>query len=150
MAYKYAYDYEEKTYQPPKLQTNRSMWKLMIFGILTLGIYAIIFFIPFSFDIEKIHPSREREKLMNFLWAYIFSLFTFSIVMTVWHYQRARRVEEAMSKRKIEYEFNTSHFWGWYFFGSLILVGPFIYFHKLCRAMNLLCEDYNGRPVIEE
>ena len=27
--------------------------------------------------------------------------------------------------------------------GSFIFVGPFVYIHKLCKAMNLLSEDYN-------
>ena len=54
MAYKYPYDIDEKKYEPPKLKTNRSMWKLIILQILTLGIYGIVFFIPFSFDLDKI------------------------------------------------------------------------------------------------
>ena len=121
----------------------------MLLNILTLGIYSICFFIPFSFDLDKIAPKSDRSKTMNFLFAYIFSLFTFSIVLVVWHYSIARRVEEALAKRNISYDFGTSSFWGWYFFGSLILIGPFVYFHKLCKAMNLLCEDYNERPIIE-
>ena len=36
-------------------------------------------------------------------------------------------------------------FRGWYFLGSFIFVGPFVYFHKLCTAMNLLCEDFNAK-----
>ena len=85
---------------------------------------------------------------MNYLFAFILSMFTFSIVMLVWHYQIAQRVEEALEARNIDYEFEVSRdFWGWYFFGSYILVGPFIYFHKLCKAMNLLCEDYNENPT---
>lgn len=40
MANYYTYDYEaqqkEKEYKPIKLQTNRKMWKLMLFSILTL------------------------------------------------------------------------------------------------------------------
>ena len=50
---------------------------------------------------------------------------------------------KALEERGIAYDFGTSDFWGWYFLGSLVIVGPFIYFHKLCTAMNLLCEDYN-------
>jgi hypothetical protein len=42
-------------------------------------------------------------------------------------------------------KFGTSSFWGWYFLGSFIFIGPFVYFHKLCTAMNLLCEDYNAK-----
>ncbi len=147
MAYRYAYDYEEKEYKAPKLETNRSMWKLMLLNILTLGVYSIIFFIPFSFDLDKIAPKSDHSKTMNFLFAYIFSLFTFSIVIVIWHYHIAVRVEEALSERNIDCEFGTKDFWIWYFLGSFILVGPFVYFHKLCKAMNLLCEDYNEKAV---
>jgi hypothetical protein len=76
-------------------------------------------------------------------------MFTFSIVLLVWHYHIAGRVNEALAKRKISYEFGTDSFWTWYFFGSLILIGPFVYFHKLCKAMNLLCAHYNEKPIIE-
>jgi hypothetical protein len=150
MAYKYPYDHEEKEYKPPKLQTNRSMWKLMILNILTLGIYGVIFFIPFSYDIDKISPKSDHSKTFNYFLAYIISIFTFSLVLTYWHYQMAGRVEEALSKRYIPYNFSTSDFWIWYFLGSLIYIGPFIYFHKLCTAMNLLCEDYNNNPTIDK
>ena len=149
MAYKYSYDREENEYRSPKLKTNRNMWKLMILNILTLGIYGIIFFIPFSFDIDKISPKEDRSKTFNYLFAYILSIFTFSIVLLFWHHQMAARLEEAINKRKIEYDFSTSDFWMWYILGSFILIGPFVYFHKLCKAMNLLCESYNENPTIE-
>ena len=150
MSYKYPYDEEEKKYQPPKLPTNRSMWKLMILSILTLGIYNILFFIPFSFDLDKVDPKRHRGKTMSYLTAYIFSLFTFSIVIDIWHYHIAGRVEEALERRNIYYDFDRSDFWKWFLFGSLILIGPFVYFHKLCTAMNLLCESYNEKPFLNE
>ena len=144
MAYKIGYDYEEeKTYKPPKLKTNRSVVKLVILTILTLGIYPIIFFIPFSYDLDEVAPKKDRTKTMDFLLAYILSLFTFAIVITVWHYHIATHVNEALEDKKIDSEFGTGDFWLWYFLGTLFLVGPIVYFHKLCRAMNLLCEDYN-------
>lgn len=147
MAYKYPYDYEEKEKPRAKLVTNRNMWKLMILNILTLGIYGVIFFIPFSFDLNKISP-QGSSKQMHFLAAWGLSFFTLSIVMDIWHYQTAERVAEALEHRKIDFEFDTSDFWKWFIFGSFILVGPFIYFNKLCKAMNLLCEDYNENPVV--
>ena len=143
MAYRYAYDDEEKEYKQPRLQTNRSMWKLMFLSIVTLGIYSIFFFIPFSFDIDKVSPKDDHSKTMNFVFAYILSLFTFSIVLDFWHYEIAGRIEEALSNRNINYNFQTKDFFFCIVLGSLILVGPFVYFHRLCKAMNLLCEDYN-------
>ena len=151
MAYKYPYDdYDNppaRQYKPEPLKTNRKMWKLMLFGILTLGIYDIIFFISLSFDINKVSLRPERSKLMNYIFAHILAVITFSIVLTVWHYQLAAKVEETLKDREIDYEFGTNNFWLWYFFGSFILIGPFIYFHKLCKAVNLLCEDYNKKTV---
>ncbi len=150
MAYKYSYDEEEVKFTPTPLKTDRNMWKLMILNILTLGLYSIFFFIPFSFDLDKISPRRDGARTMNYLWAYIFSLFTASIVLIFWHHEVASRVEEALVQRGIDCDFGTRTFWGWYFFGSFILVGPFIYFHKLCTAMNLLCADYNANPTAAE
>lgn len=153
MPYPYSYDYEaqrkEKEYKRPKLKTNRKMWQFMLFSILTLGIYGVIFFVPFSYDLDKIAPKRDGTRTISYAFVFVLSLFTASIVMLFWHYHIAERVNEALEKRNISYNFGTSTFWGWYFFGSFILVGPFIYFHKLFKAMNLLCADYNEKPIIE-
>lgn len=147
MAYRYPYNVEEeKAYTPHRLPTNRSMWKLMILSVLTLGLYGIFFFIPVSFDIDKAAPRPDRTRMMNYLFAYLLSLFTFSIFTTVWQYQLAVRVEEGIEARRIDYDFSTQDFWRWFFLGSFILIGPFVYFHKLCKALNLLCEDYNNNP----
>ena len=45
----------------------------------------------------------------------------------------------------IAYSFGAGTLWGWCALGSLIGVGPFIFLHKLCKSMNLLCADYNAR-----
>ncbi len=122
----------------------------MLFSILTLGVYSIVFFIPFSFDLDKIAPNPDRSKTPNFILVYILSLFTLSIALDFWLYHITDRIQDALSKRGIKYDFGTNTFWGWFFFGSLFLVGPFIYYHKLCKAMNLLCENYNENPVVTE
>lgn len=149
-SYVYSYDKEEKEVKTPKLKTDRCMWKLMLLHYITLGIYSIFFFIPFSFDLDKVAPKSDRSKTMNFALAWFLSLITFSVFLWVWFYQVGARIEEALDKRNILHDFDSSSaFWGWYVVGGLILVGPFIYFHKLCKAMNLLCESYNENPVAE-
>ena len=143
MPYPYSYDDEIREYRPPKLNTDRKIWKLILFSILTLGIYSIVFFMPLSFELDKVAPKRDRTKTLNYAIAFVLSLFTGTITLLFWHHQIASRIEEALSARGITYEFGTGDFWGWYFFGSFIFVGPFIYLHKLCKAMNLLCAHYN-------
>lgn len=98
MAYKYDYDDERKECKAPKLKTNRSMWKLMILNILTCGIYSIVFFIPFSFDLDRVAPKSDRSKTINYLFACILSMFTCSVVLIIWHYQIASRVEGGFEK----------------------------------------------------
>ena len=105
MAYPYDLDYEaaakERAHKEPVLATNRSMWKLMILNCLTLGIYSIFFFIPFSFDIDKVAPRRDGGKTFNYLFAFILAYFTFNIVIWVWFYHITARVEEALAEREI-------------------------------------------------
>ena len=150
MAYKYPYDdYESKKYTPPKLDDNRNIWKFLILNFLTLGIYSVIFFIPFSFDLDKIAPKRDGTKTMNYLFAFILSAVTFKIVIYIWQYQISERIEEALEKRKIDYGFSVSDFWRWYILGSFVFIGPYVYLYKLCKAMNLLCKSYNENPICD-
>ena len=81
MAYRYSYDEERVAYKPQPLRTNRKMWKLMLFSFLTLGIYSIYFFSPFDYELEKIAPTREKNKLMPYGVAYLIAYFTFAIVI---------------------------------------------------------------------
>jgi hypothetical protein len=150
MAYKYAYDCEEREVARAKLATNRNMWKLMLLNFVTLGFYSIAFFIPLSYDLDKVAPKRDGTRTMNYLLAHIVACFSFGIVVDIWHYNIAERIEEALARRKIDCDFETKDFWSWFILGSFILVGPFVYFHKLCKAMNLLCADYNENPVITD
>ena len=149
MPYPYTHDYEEKRYEPPKLKTDRNVWRFVILNILTLGFYSIFFFMQLSYELDKIAPDKYREKTMNYIVAFVLAYFTFAIVIDIWHYQISRRIEEALVRREIDYEFGTGTFWAWFFFGSFIIIGPIVYLHKLCRAMNLLCEDYNKRPELQ-
>ena len=145
MPYPYDLDEEARRYEEPKLKTDRSVWKYIVFSILTLGLYNIIFFAPLAYELDKVAPKSDRSKTMSFLSAFILAYFTFSIVLLIWHHQIAERVEDALRDRHITFDFGTDTFWTWQVFGSLILVGPFVYVHKLCQAMNLLCADYNEK-----
>lgn len=149
MAYEYSYDRDDKPYTPTLLKTNRSVWKLLILNVLTLGIYSIFFFMPLSFDLDKAAPRRDGKRTMNYMLAWILSFFTLTLVIDIWMYMITARIEDALDERKLRYDFGTNHFWGWFILGALILVGPYIYFHKLCRAMNLLCESYNEQAIEE-
>ena len=144
MAYKYSYD-EDTKYVAPKKRTDRSVLKLILFSLLTCGLYSVIYFIPFAYDLDDIAPKKDRTKTMNYLLALLLAFITCSIVMYIWFYFITARVEEALSRYNVDYDFGTRDFWLWYILGSFIYVGPLVYQYKLCKAMNLLCAAYNEK-----
>ena len=128
------------------LKTNRRLVKLILLGILTFGIYPLVVFTGISTGINQIASRYDGRKTMHFcLLNFLVGPVTLGIAALVWHHRLCDRIDDELRRRGLAYRFSTGSFWGWNILGCLILVGPFIYQHKLCKAMNLLCEDYNVR-----
>ena len=128
------------------LKTNRRLVKLILLGILTFGIYPLVVFTGISTGINQIASRYDGRKTMHFcLLNFLVGPVTLGIAALVWHHRLCDRIDDELRRRGLAYRFSTGSFWGWNILGCLILVGPFIYQHKLCKAMNLLCEDYNIR-----
>ena len=128
------------------LKTNRRLIKLILLGILTFGIYPLVVFSGISTGINQIASRYDGRKTMHFcLLNFLVGPVTLGIAALVWHHRLCDRIDDELRRRGLAYRFSTGSFWGWNILGCLILVGPFIYQHKLCKAMNLLCEDYNVR-----
>lgn len=68
---------------------------------------------------------------------------TLFIYPLVWIHGLSDRVGNELKRRGINYKFSASTYWLWSWLGSLILVGPLVYTHKLMKAMNKLNEDFN-------
>ena len=127
-----------------KLKTNRGLLKYILLSIITFGIYPLVLMSCISSDINIIASKYDGKKTMHFcLVAFIFSWLTFGIVPIVWYHKISARIGKELTRRGISYSFGAGSFWGWNVLGSFIVVGPFIYLHKLCKAMNLLSENYN-------
>ena len=127
-----------------KLNINRSLTKYILLGIITFGIYPLVVMSSISSDINTIASRYDGKKTMHFcLVTFIFSWLTCGIVPLVWYHRISNRIGNELSRRGIAYSFDAGTFWGWNILGSLIFVGPFVYIHKLCRAMNLISGHYN-------
>lgn len=97
-----------------------------------------------STDINAIASRYDGKKTMHYcLVVFIFAGLTLGIVPLVWNHKISNRIGNELTRRGISYNFNASTFWLWGILGSLILVGPFIYAHKMLKSMNLLSENYN-------
>ena len=127
-----------------QLKTNRGLLKFLFLSLITFGIYGLVVMSVVSTDINTIAGRYDGRKTMHFcLLLFIFSLLTFGIAPLVWYHRISARIGNELARRGIAYSFGAGSFWGWNILGSLIVIGPFIYVHKLLRAMNLLAANYN-------
>ena len=128
-----------------KLKTNRGMIKAILLSIITLGIYGIVFYSRLGEDLNQIASRYDGKKTMHYcLLCFLVGPITLGIGYIVWIHKLSARIGRELSRRGIGYSFGAGTYWGWGVLGSaLVGIGPFVYLHKLCKAMNLLCENYN-------
>ena len=128
------------------MKTNRGMIKAILLSIITFGIYGLVMYSGISNDINTIASRYDGKKTMHYcLLFFLVAPITCGIAAIVWSHRICARIGNELRRRGIAYSFGAGSFWGWNVFGSLIGVGPFIFLHKLCKSMNLLCADYNAR-----
>ena len=134
-------------YAPPpayQLKTNRSLAKMFFLSLITLGIYGIVVMSNVSTSINMAAGRYDGRKTMHYcLVVFIFSWLTLGIVPLVWYHKLSGRIGRELRRRNIRHNFGAKDFWLWCVLGSLIIAGPFIYYHKLLKGMNLICRDYN-------
>lgn len=127
-----------------QLKTGRSMVAFILLSLITFGIYGLVVMSNVSTDINTIASRYDGKRTMHFcLVFFIFSWLTLGIVPLVWYHKISARIGMELGRRRIPYSFGASDFWLWNILGCLIIVGPFVYLHKLLKAMNLLSENYN-------
>ena len=134
------------TYSAParKLNTRRGLLKYILLGIVTFGIYPLVMMSGISSDINITASRYDGKKTMHYcLLTFIFSWLTLCIAPIVWYHRISARIGHELARRGIAYNFSAADYWLWSVLGSFIVVGPFIYIHKLCVAMNLINAHYN-------
>jgi len=127
-----------------KLKTNRGLLKFILLSLITFGIYPLVVMSVISTDINVIASRYDGKKTMHYcLLTFIFAGLTLGIAPIVWYHRISNRIGNELNRRGIAYSFSAGTFWGWNVLGALIGIGPLVYTHKLFKAMNLLCADYN-------
>ena len=126
------------------LNTNRGLLKFILLSIITFGIYGIVVMSSISRDINIIATRYDGKKTMHYCLVYfLFSWLTCGIVPLVWMHKLSARIGNELARRGYQYSFGASTFWLWGILGSYIIVGPFIYYHRLFKSMNMISESYN-------
>lgn len=126
-----------------RLPVKRSLVKMVFLGLLTLGIYPAVIWSRIVTELNLTASRHDGKRTMPFFAMVPLSVVTLGIFSFVWMHRFCRRVENELKRRSIPYAFGAKTFWWWNVLGSLILAGPFVFLHRLIRAMNLINEDYN-------
>ena len=127
-----------------QLTTNRGLLKFILLSLITLGIYGLVVMTQTANDLNAIASKYDGKKTMHYcLMIFLVGPITLGIYSIVWMHKFSNRIGAELKRRGLNYTFSASTFWGWNVLGSLIVVGPFIYLHKMFTAMNMLCADYN-------
>ena len=132
---------------PParKLKTNKSLVKLILLSIITFGIYPIVVYTAIGNEINLVATRYDGKSTMHFcLLCFLVGPVTCGIADIVWLHRISNRIGAELARRGVNYNFSANDFWLWGVLGSLLCgIGPFVYMHKLCKAVNLMNEDYN-------
>lgn len=130
-----------------QLKTNKGLLKLILLSIITLGIYSIVCYSSVSESINIVAGRYDGKKTMHFcLLFFLVGPITLQIATLVWYHRISARMGNELARRGINYSFGAGTFWGWCVLGSLLFgIGPLVYTHKLLKACNLLCADYNEK-----
>ncbi len=147
-AYQQPVVYQQNIYQQmqpvAQLKTNKALWKFIVFNLITFGIYSLVVFSSVSDDINIIASRYDGKRTMHYcLLFFLVGPITLGIADIVWFHRISARIGNELQRRGIPYSFSAGTFWLWNVLGILILVGPFVYIHKLFKATNLLCQSYN-------
>jgi len=86
---------------------------------------------------------HDGRRTMPYFAMLMLSPVTLGILPLVWFHNFCCRVGDELKYRRINYTFGPKAFWLWGVLGSLILVGPFVFVHKLMKAMNKINDDFN-------
>lgn len=127
-----------------QLKTNKGLLKTILLSVITLGIYPLVVMSAVSNDINIVASRYDGKRTMHFcLLAFIVFPITMGIGGIVWYHRISDRIGNELKRRGVNYSFSAADYWLWSVLGSLILIGPFVYMHKLFKAVNLMNAHYN-------
>ena len=126
------------------LRTNRGLAKFFFLSLITFGIYGLVVYCHISEEINTVATPHDGRKTMHYLWIFfLLTPLTFGIASLVWFHRLSNRIGNELKYRESDYSFSAGSFWGWDILGALIIIGPFVYIHKLMKAMNIINDAFN-------
>ncbi len=125
------------------IRADRSLFKYIIFTILTCGIYSYVFIYQLAQDMNIICDG-DGEETAGLFQLVLFSILTCGIYSWIWYYKLGNRMANNGPKYGLHIQENGTTILLWFIFGSLIFgVGAFVAIYFLIRNINDLATAYN-------
>lgn len=132
-----------KTAPALQLPTKRGLLKCIFLGLITLGIYNFVLLVKMSEEINITASRYDGQRTMHYVFVLFLAPLTLGIYPIVWMHKLCNRLGREVNRRGYNYNFSASTMWLWGVLGSLIIIGPMIYVHKLMKTSNLINTSYN-------
>ena len=103
--------------QPAKLllPTKRHLWKMIVFSILTCGIYPVVIWSRLVTEVNLVASRYDGKRSMPYFAMVALSPFTLGIHSLVWIHRLCNRIGTELQRRHLSYVFGPSDFWIWNF-----------------------------------
>ena len=118
--------------------TNRSGVAFVFLGIVTLGVYPVVVLSQVRKEVSCLLDGKGVGKQMPFVWAYLLGLITLGLAPLIWVCRMANKIEMAALEKKITSPRLSGAFMLWAYFGVLILIGPFLAYHRFFCLLNAI------------
>ena len=127
------------------IQEDRALWKYIVFGILTCGIYGYYFIYKLAMDVNVMcaDDGKKTSGLVPFI---LLSFLTCGIYAWFWYYSLGNRLQENASRYGLNFPENGTTVLLWFLLGSLLCgIGSFVAVHILIKNTNAMARAYNGQ-----
>ena len=127
------------------LRTRRSCIKFFFLNLITLGIYAFVYFHKYGVDLNRIRIHYKALPRFGYIPSFFLSLVTLGIPLLLFYIRRTKDTYKYARKEGVAC--GSSVFWYLSFFIVLswTIVCPIIASFQLVRTMNNLCKTLNEK-----
>ena len=124
------------------LNQERRAWKLVLFTILTFGIYSIVFYYRLNQDINDVQSNRGIKQ-MNYVGVFFLGLVSLGIVPLIWHIKMYIRLYKELKEKNLPTQ--GSLLWSLLFVlvFDWTIICPIFAYHWMCENANTICADFN-------
>ena len=126
-----------------KLPTNRGLLKFILLSIITFGIYGIVVLAKLPGELDIAASRYDGRRTCPFFPMLYLTGITLGIYGLIWEHNFSNRIGAEVKRRGYNFNFGAADFWLWGVLGAFIIVGPYIYIHRLFKAMNMINASYN-------